>query len=63
VTKLVQIKEPINDNFEVVFVCEENWHCILPVDDTRVPKYIGEAHSIFLLIKKVNLVGIRKGVR
>jgi len=63
VTKLVQIEEPINDNFEVVFVYEENWHCFLPVDSTHVPKYVGEAHSVFLLIKKVNLVGIRKGVR
>jgi hypothetical protein len=62
VTKLVLIKEPLNDNFKIVFVYEENWHCVLPVDSTHVPKYVGEAHSIFLLIKKVNLVAIRKCV-
>lgn len=61
-TKLIQIKESINDNFEVEFVHKENWHCVLLVDSTHVPKYVGEPHSIFLLIKKVHLVGIRKGV-
>jgi hypothetical protein len=62
-TKLVQIKEPINNNIAVVFVYEENWHCVLSVAGTHVPKYFEEAHSIFLLIKKVHLFGIREDAR
>jgi len=62
-TKLVQIEEPINNNLAVVFVYEEKCYYVLPVAGTHVPKYDGEAHSTFLLIKKVHLFCIRKGVR
>ena len=62
-TKLVQIEEPINKNLAVVFVYEESCYCVLSVAGTHVPKYDGEAHSTFLLIKKVHLFCIRKGVR
>jgi len=30
-----------------------NWHCVLPEDPTHAPKYFGEAHLMFLLIKNV----------
>jgi hypothetical protein len=61
--ELIQIKELINKKLAVVFVYEDNWPWVLPVDGTHVPKYVGETHSIFLLIKKMVWFGIRKAVR
>jgi len=34
----------------------------LPEDGTLVPKRVGEAHLMFVLIKNVHLVGIMNGV-
>ena len=34
-----------------------NWHYVLPQDGTRVPKHVGEADLMFVLITSVHLVG------
>jgi hypothetical protein len=36
----------------------ENWHFVLPEDVTLVPKHIGDAPLILVLIKTVHLVGV-----
>ena len=55
-TKLIQIKETISKSFAVVFGYEENWHWVLSEDGTHEPKYVGEAHLMFIL-RKCNLLG------
>jgi hypothetical protein len=55
--KLLQNKEPINKTFAVTLAFK-NWHCVLHEDGTHVPKHVGEAHVMFILIKHVHLVGV-----
>jgi hypothetical protein len=37
-------------------------HCVFPEDGTHVPKRVGEAHLMFVVIRNVHLVGIMNGV-
>jgi hypothetical protein len=46
----------------VVFDFLKTWHCVLPEDGTHLPKHVGEAGLMFVLRKKVPLVGIKHGV-
>jgi hypothetical protein len=62
VTKLLQTKEPKNNNFTLALVFK-NWHCVLPEDGMHVPKHVGAPHLMFVLIKDAHLVGIINGVR
>jgi hypothetical protein len=59
--KLLQTNEPINNTFKIAFGFK-NWHCILPEDGAHVPKQVGEAYLMFVLIKNVHSVGILHGV-
>jgi hypothetical protein len=59
--KLLQAKEPKNNNFTLVLVFK-NWHCVLPEDGTSVLNHVGAPHLLFVLIKDVNLVGVISGV-
>jgi hypothetical protein len=40
----------------------KNWQCVLLEDDTCVPKHVGDAYLMFVLIKNVHLVDIINGV-
>ena len=59
--KLLQTKEPKNNNFTLALIFK-NWHFVLPVDGTCVPKHVGAPHLMFVLIKDVHLVGVINGV-
>jgi hypothetical protein len=61
-TKLLQTKEPINNSFALALSFQEV-HRVLPEIGTHVPKLVGEAHVIFVLIKNVHLAGTINGVR
>jgi len=41
----------------------KNWHIVVPEDGPYVPKYFGEAHLLYVLIKNVHSVGTINGVR
>jgi hypothetical protein len=41
----------------------KNWHFVLPEDGTLVPKLVGDAQLICILIKTVHLFGVINDVR
>ena len=60
--KLLQAEESKNKNFAMPKYFR-NCHCVIHDDIKVVSKYFGYSHLILLLIKTVQLVGIRNGVR
>jgi hypothetical protein len=55
VLQTLQDARPINQGFYV-------WQLFLPQDGTLVPKHVGDAPLIFVLIKIGCLVGVTNGV-
>jgi hypothetical protein len=42
-------------NIFAIAIGFKNWHGVLPEDGTHVPKHVGEAHLMLVLIKNVHL--------